>query len=459
MMSRSTVSPEFNSVGTLWRPFLRFVAPLMLTNILQSLSGTINTIFVGQMLGVKAVAAVAVFAPMLFFLLAFVIGVASGSTILIGQAWGAKNLELVSKITGNSLAIIGILGVVVAILGSWGSAYAIQLIGVPPDIQAEAIRYAQVMFGGIPLLFWFIAYTSLMRGVGDSVTPLLAVIVSILIGVVVTPLLIRGGFGLPSLGIRAPAIATILSQACVLAFLVVYGRHKQHPLQFNRQLFRQIKIQPSIAKQVINLGLPTAIQMMTGAISGLVIMGLVNGFGSQATAAYGAINQVLSYVQFPAMSIAIATSIFAAQAIGAGKTSALNCVTRTALLTNLVLTGGLIIIAYVFSRYLMAMFITDDAVIALGQQLLHIVLWSILFISTSMIFSGMMRATGMVWLPMLLNVGCIALVEIPAAIGLSRHYGLAGIWWAYALNFTLMCIVQGLYYQLVWKQKTVQRLV
>ena len=117
-MKKSQQLPDFSSVGTLWRPFLFFLLPLLLTNILQSLSGTINTIFVGQMLGVQAIAAVSVFAPVLFFLMAFIIGIASGSSILVGQAWGARELDLVKRITGNSFAIILILGVMIAIAGS-----------------------------------------------------------------------------------------------------------------------------------------------------------------------------------------------------------------------------------------------------------------------------------------------------------------------------------------------------
>ncbi len=458
-MKSSTTLPNFNSVSTLWRPFLFFLLPLLLTNILQSLSGTINTIFVGQLLGVEAVAAVSVFAPILFFLLAFIIGIASGSSILIGQAWGAKDKDLVKRITGNSFAIILLLGVVIAIVGRMFSRWMIVQIGVPIEIQELATRYASLMLTGSPLLFLFIAYTSLMRGVGDSVTPLLAVGISIVIGLVVTPALIQGWMGLPQLDILAPAIATLLSQFLVLLFLIIYTRHKQHPLQIDTTLLSYIRIQPDIARKVIRLGLPTAFQMVTGAISGIVIIGLINGFGTHATAAYGAVNQVLSYVQFPAISIAIATSIFASQAIGAGNTTALNSVTRTALFTNFAITGSLITLAYVFSRYLMALFITDDSVIVMAQHLLHIVLWSIMLFSSGMIFSGMMRATGMVWQPMFISIASIVLVELPFAFYLSRHFGIDGIWWAYVANFITMSALQGLYYQFVWKKRAIKKLI
>lgn len=458
-MKKSPTLPNFDSVATLWRPFLVFLLPLLFTNILQSLSGTINTIFVGQLLGVNAVAAVSVLAPILFFLLAFVIGIASGSSILIGQAWGAKEQELVKRITGNSFAIILLLGGVIAVIGSTFSDWIILQIGVPSDVQDLATHYTQVMLAGSPLLFLFIAYTSLLRGVGDSVTPLLAVGISIVIGLGVTPALIKGWLGLPQMGILAPAIATLLSQFLVLVFLYFYTRYKKHPLQLDSQLLAYIRIQPDITRKVIRLGLPTAFQMVTGAISGIVIMGLINSFGTNATAAYGTVNQVLNYVQFPAISIAIAGSIFASQAIGAGKTTALNIVTRTALLTNFTITGSLIALAYVFSRHLMALFITDDSVIAMAQHLLHIVLWSIMCFSSGMIFSGMMRATGMVWQPMFISIATILLVELPCAFLLSKRFGLEGIWWAYVANFMVMSVLQGLYYQLVWKKKAVEKLI
>lgn len=458
-MKKPTALPDFNSVATLWQPFLYFLLPLLFTNILQSLSGTINTIFVGQLLGVKAVAAISVFAPILFFLLAFIIGIASGSSVLIGQAWGAKDHDLVKRITGNSFAIILILGIIIAILGSVFSEWIILHIGVPSDIQALATRYTRLMLAGSPLLFLFIAYTSLMRGVGDSVTPLLAVGISIVIGLLVTPAFIQGWFGLPQLGILAPAIATLLSQFLVLVYLYFYTGYKHHPLELDKVLLSYLRIQPDIAGKVIRLGLPTAFQMVTGAISGIVIIGLINGFGTNATAAYGAVNQVLNYVQFPAISIAIAASIFASQAIGKGETTALNSVTRTALLLNFIITGSLIGLAYLFSRYLMALFITDGDVIVMSQHLLHIVLWSILFFSSGMIFSGMMRATGMVWQPMFISIASILLVELPCAFFLSHRFGLEGIWWAYVANFIVMSALQGLYYQFIWKKKAVKKLI
>ena len=443
----------------LWKTFLIFLWPLIVTNILQNLSGTINTIFVGQMMGVNAIAAVAVFFPILFCLLAFVIGLSTGATVLVGQAWGAKNIEKVRYVVGSTLFMTLIGGSIIALLGVFFAENILLALGTDPEVMPLSLPYVQWMLAGSPLLFVYIIYSSILRGVGDSTTPLIASAMTILIGVLITPVLIGGYFGFPKMGIIAPAIATAVGYMAVLIFLYIYLNKKGHPLKPDRHLLSHIRHHPEMSIIILRLGIPTGVQMVTTSVAGLVIVGLVNHYGSHATAAYGAVNQVLNYIQFPALSISIAASIFAAQAIGAEKSDLLNKVTHTALAMNIVITGGLVALAYLFSKYLMTLFITDPTVVVLGQQLLFIVLWSILFFGASAIFASIMRASGTVTLPMLINIAAILLIEVPCAYLFSRWWGLQGIWYAYALAFVILCIMQGMYYQFVWKKKTIKALV
>lgn len=443
----------------LWKTFLIFLLPLIATNILQNLSGTINTVFVGQMMGVNAIAAVAIFFPILFCLMAFVIGLSAGATVLVGQAWGAQNVEKVRCVVGSTLFMTLIGGTITALLGVVFAKHILLALGTDPDVMHLSLPYVQWMLAGSPLLFIYLIYTSILRGVGDSTTPLIASGMTILIGLLITPILIAGYFGFPKMGIVAPAIATITGYFAVLIFLAVYLNKKDHPLKPDRHLLGHIRHHPELSKIILRLGVPTGIQMITTSMAGLVIVGLVNRYGSHATAAYGAVNQVLNYIQFPALSISIAASIFAAQAIGAGKSDLLAKVTRTALTMNILITGGLVALAYLFSKYLMALFITDPEVVALGQQLLFIVLWSIIFFGASSIFASIMRASGTVTVPMLINIVVILAIEVPCAYLFSEWWGLKGVWYAYALAFVCLCVLQGLYYQLVWKKKTVTALI
>ncbi|PWB13809.1 MATE family efflux transporter [Acinetobacter sp. AM] len=443
----------------LWKAFFIFLMPLIATNILQNLSGTINTVFVGQMMGVQAIAAVAVFFPILFFLMAFVIGLSAGSTVLIGQAWGAQNIEKVRAVVGSTLFMTLIGGSIIALLGVLFARHVLLALGTDEAVMHLSLPYVQWMLAGSPLLFIYIIYTSILRGVGDSTTPLIASGMTILVGLCVTPVLIAGYWGFPRLGIVAPAIASTLGFISVLIFLYFYLAYKQHPLRLDAQMLRHIRFDRQLSQIILRLGIPTGVQMVTTSVAGLVIVGLVNRHGADATAAYGAVNQVLNYIQFPALSIAIAASIFAAQAIGAGKSELLAKVTRTALGMNIAITGLLVVLGYLFSKYLMALFITDHAVVELGQQLLFIVLWSILFFGASAIFASIMRASGTVTVPMIINIVAIIAIEVPCAYLFSDWWGLQGIWYAYALAFVCLCVMQGLYYQFVWKKKTIQILI
>lgn len=443
----------------LWKAFLIFLIPLIATNILQSLSGTINTVFVGQMMGVEAIAAVAVFFPIVFLLLAFVIGLSTGATVLVGQAWGAQNLEKVRCVVGSTIFMTLIGGSIIALLGVIFAENILLALGTDPKVMHLSLPYVQWMLAGSPLVFVYISYTSILRGVGDSVTPLMALGLTSLIGLIVTPILIAGYFGFPKLGIIGPAISTNLGYLAVLIFLAFYLNKKNHPLKPDKDLIRSIRHQPHLSRIILRLGIPTGIQMMTVSVAGLVIVSLVNRYGAEATAAYGAVNQVLNYIQFPAMSIAIAASVFGAQAIGAGKADLLSKVTRTALIMNFLITGALVLVGYLLSKYLMALFITDPHVVEIGQELLFIVLWAILFFGASGIFASIMRSSGTVNMPMAINIAAIVCVEMPCAYLFSDMFGLKGIWYAYALTFVVMCILQGLYYQFVWKKKTVQVLI
>ena len=329
------------STRPLWQRFLIFLLPLMLANILQSLSGTINNIFIGQLIGVEALAAASVFFPILFFLMSFVIGLSSGSTVLVGQAWGAHNVDKVKQVAGTTITAAFLFGVVVALFGGFFADALMHLLGAPPDILAAASGYARIFLIGMPAFFLFLIVTSILRGVGDTITPLVSLGISIATGLIVTPALILGWGGLPRLGVNAAAVGGIASFVDVLIFLFFYLRWRKHPMAPDRALLKHLRIDPQMLLLILKLGVPAGVQMVVISVSAIVVVGLVNGFGSDATAAYGATNQVLSYVQFPAMSIAIATSIFGAQAIGAGQASQLGAITRVGEVMNLILTGTL----------------------------------------------------------------------------------------------------------------------
>jgi putative MATE family efflux protein len=450
---------SMSAAKPLWTIFLRFLAPLMLSNALQSLFGTVSNVYLGQMIGVDALAAVSVFFPVMFFLFAFVMGLSTGATVLIGQAFGAGEHGRIKSVVGTTLAISLLLSISIALLGGLFSRQLMMMLATPADILDQASAYARIMLLTMPLGFVFLLMTAMIRGVGDALTPLLALALSTTIGLILTPMLIRGSFGAPAAGITSPAWAAAIANALTLTALAIYLLRKKHALAPDAALLRHLRLDRAVLGKILGIGLPSAIGMVVMAIAELVLLGLVNGYGSEATAAYGAVNQVMGYTQFTAISISIAVSILGAQAIGGGDRARLDGIVRIGLAFNLVLTGGLVALIYLAPRAVLGIFITDGAVLDLAKGLLSIALWSSVPFGMATVFSGAMRAAGVALTPMLLSIFAIVAIELPAAVILSRTVGLKGVWAAYPIVFCAMFVLQMGYYLLVWRKRAIRRLV
>ncbi|QQO14926.1 MATE family efflux transporter [Bradyrhizobium diazoefficiens] len=437
----------------LWTTFLRFLAPLMLSNALQSLFGTVSNVYLGQMIGIDALAAASTFFPVFFFLFAFVMGLSTGATVLIGQAFGAGKHDRIKIVAGTTLAVGLLLAISVALAGGLLSRQLMMALATPADILDQASAYARIMLLTMPLGFTFLLMTAMIRGVGDAVTPLLALALSTAIGLILTPMLIRG-----AVGITSPAWAAAISNAVTLIALAFYLLRKKHALAPDVGLLRHVRLNGAMLRKILGIGLPSAIGMVVMAIAELVLLGLVNGYGSEATAAYGAVNQVMGYTQFTAMSISIAVSILGAQAVGGGDRGRLDAIVRTGLALNLFLTGGLVALIYLAPRAVLGLFITDGAVLELAKGLLYVALWSSVPFGLATVFSGAMRAAGVALTPMLLSIFAIVAIELPSAVILSRTIGLAGVWAAYPIVFCAMLVLQMGYYLLVWRRTAIRRL-
>jgi putative MATE family efflux protein len=441
--------------------FLAFLLPMMAANILQSLSGTLNNIFLGQMIGVQALAAASAFFPVFLFLISFVMGLGSGASVLIGQAWGAKQPERVRAVAGTTLSVGLLGGLAVALFGGGFAHVLLSHLDTPPDIMAEATGYARICLYAMPGFFAFLLMTTILRGVGDTITPLRALIVSTIVGLIVTPAFIAGWFGLPKLGVNSAAVGFVTSFLVTFAWLVIYLRSKGHALAPNAELIRHMRIDGAILKTVLRIGLPTAMQMVIMSLAEVVLLRMVNHFGSDATAAYGVGNQVLGYVQFPAMSIAIAASILGAQAIGAGHPERLGAITRTGILINCAITGGLLLLGYVFARHVISAFTHSPEATEIAVRMLYIVLWSTLLFGCAAVVSGVMRSSGTVMVPTLLSISAILLVEVPVAWFMSDpgRFGINGVWMAYPAAFFAMLLLQVTFYRLVWRKQRIKRLI
>ncbi|WP_454870935.1 MATE family efflux transporter [Priestia megaterium] len=438
---------------------LVFLIPLMLSNAMQSVGQLAGSIIVGRALGVDALAAISAFFPLFFLLVSFSIGIGSGSSILIGQAYGAQNEKRVKEIIGTTLTFTFLVGIVLAVLGSIFAPDILRIMGTPANIIDVTVHYARILFVAIPVLFLYFVYTTFMRGTGDSKTPFYFLVVSTVLNIIFLPILIFGWIGVPKLGVYGAAYATVFSTVLTFIIMIIYLRKKNHPLKFDSSI--SLKMDGTLLKLLMRLGIPASINMILVSLSEIAVITFVNGFGSDATAAYGAVNQVASYVQMPAISLGIAVSIFAAQSIGANKFERLKEVIRSGIMLNYVIGSVLILLIYLFSNQILALFLTSQHTLYIAEELLVITLWSYLIFGHAQIITATMRASGTVLWPTVFSIMAIWCVEVPVAYVLSQFTPLEikGIWIGYPAAFVVSLILQYSYYQFVWKKKKIERLV
>lgn len=455
------ITEEGTENKPIWRSMSMFLIPLLLSNVLQSLGQLFGMVVVGRWLGINDLAAISAFFPLFFLLISFVIGIGSGSSILIGQAFGARNEERLKAIVGTTLTFTFVLGAVLAVLGSMFALDIMRLVGTPENIIDISVHYARILFISMPVLFLYFAYTTFMRGAGDSKTPFYFLIVSTGLNMALLPILIFGWFGLPKLGVYGAAYASIISTVVTFIILLVYLRKTKHPLQFDATVRKYLRMDGELLKLLLRLGIPASINMILVSLSEIAVIAFVNRFGSDATAAYGVVNQVASYVQMPAVSLGITVSIFAAQSIGANQFDRLQKVIRAGLVMNYVIGGILISFIYLFSKQILALFLTSQNTIDIAHSLIMITLWSYLIFGHAQVIGATMRASGTVLWPTIFAVIAIWLVEVPVAYFLSYHtsLGIKGIWIGYPAAFIVSLLLQYGYYRLSWKKKRITRLI
>ncbi|MBV6883392.1 MATE family efflux transporter [Xanthomonas euvesicatoria] len=443
-MPKSAVLTE----GPIGKNLLLFALPIMAGNIAQSLNGSINAIWIGRYLGEEALTAAANANSIMFFLIGSVFGIGMASTILIGQAMGARDIAQARKVMGTSASFFGGLSAVIAVLGWYLAPHLLTAMGTPAASQTLAEDYLRVIFLAMPTLYLFAFLSAALRGTGDARTPFRFLLLSVLLDIVFNPLLLFGIGPFPALGIAGAAWATLIAQVVALAGLLVYLRNKRHVLWLGRSDLRLFRIDPAILRALIVKGVPMGLQMVMISLSMIAMLSLVNGFGTETAAAFGAGLQLWNYVQMPAMAVGAACSSMAAQNVGAGLWPRVDAVARTGIAANFLMTGLLIVLLILFDRWTLALFLPEgSATLEVARHLNHIAIWSFLLFGVSFVVSGVVRATGAVIPPLLILAFSLWGVRVPLANALLPHLGADAVWWSFPISSACSMLLSLAYYR------------
>jgi len=434
--------------GSIAKSLFFFSLPVLLGNVLQSLNGSINAIWIGRFLGQSAFAATSNANNVMFFLLSSIFGIGMASTILIGQSVGAKNIEQAKRVVGASALFFLFLSLGVAVIGWTLSPAILRAMHTPPDAQEYAVEYLRIIFIGIPFMYGYNFLMMVLRGAGDAKTPFYFLILSSILDALLNPVFIFGLGPAPKMGIAGSATATAIAQVVSFACLVLFLYHKKHFLRLTRADMHYVRFDRQILGSLIKKGLPMGFQMIVVSSSGLALINLVNSFGSVATAAYGAAMQLSSYVQMPAMAIGGAVSTLAAQNIGAGNWERVNKTALWGVLFNFVMTGTLVSIIYLFNRDALSLFLKGSNALDIGMRINAITLWGFVLFGITFVVSGVVRSTGSVAIPLLITFIALWCVRIPFSYVLGHKYGIDMLWWGFPTGFILSTVLAVAYY--IW---------
>lgn len=425
-----------------------FALPILGGNVLQSLNGSVNAVWIGRFLGESALAAVVNANNILFFLLGAVFGVGMAATILVAQAMGRQDLAGARRVIGTSATFFGAVSVLVAAAGLPLSRQLLQWMGTPAEALPHADAYLKVIFLAVPCLYMFTFLSAVLRGAGDTRTPFAFLLLVVALDVVLVPLLVFGIGPLPELGMTGAAVATVIANAVSLAALLAWLRHRRHPLWISRQARTLFRPDWVIVRTLVLKGVPMGAQMVLISLAMIAMMTLVNRHGTGTTAAYGAAMQLWTYVQMPAMAIGAACSSMAAQNVGAGQWPRVHGVARAGVGFNFLLTGVLIAALLLLDRWTLAIFLpAGSESLALARHINHIGVWSFLFFGVTFVLFGVVRATGAVIAPLLMLGLALWGVRVPFANALQPALGADAIWWSFPASALVAMLLAMAYYR------------
>lgn len=426
-----------------------FAIPMLLGNVFQQLYNTVDSVIVGNVVGKEALAAVGVSFPILFLLISLIMGITLGATILISQYFGAKDWVNLKRTIDTTYIFLFFGSLIISVLGILFSGPILRLLNTPPDIIGQAQTYLNVIFAGMIMMFGYNTISAILRGLGDSKTPLYFIIIATILNMILDLVFVMAF----NWGVAGVAWATVISQGVSFVVGVIY-LNKNH--DFLKIELRSLKFSGVIFIRSLKIGLPTGVQQMLFSMGMMALQFIVNGFGTNTVAGFTAAMRVDTFATMPIFSFGAAISAFAGQNLGAGKMDRVRRGYRATLFVSLALAFATAIFIFIFGSSMIRLFNSDPEVVLIGSQYLKIVSAFYIVLAWMFIANGVMRGAGDTFVPMIISILSLWLIRIPLAVLFSRLIGSNGIWWSIPAAWSVGLAITLLYYRTGrWKSKVV----
>jgi len=427
------------TVGNEAKLIFKFALPMVLGNLLQQLYHVVDSIIVGNYLGKEALAAIGASSPIFYALIAFVIGIGSGATIIISQYFGAKNIEKVKRAIDTTYIFLFIASIIITTIGIFFSEEIFRLLHVEEHIIPLATDYFNVFMMGMIAFFGFSGTSSILRGLGDSMTPLYFMVIATIINIVLDIVFIV----VFEWGISGVAYATLIAQATAFIAGALYLNKKHQIISFNIFKFTFDK---ELFTQSLRIGLPTGFQQTFVALGIMALIRIVNNFDTDVLAAFTVASRIDALAAMPALNLASALSAFVGQNLGAQKIDRIKKGLRATLGMAWSISLLVMLVVIFFGEHMIRVFNPDPTFIEHGTNYLIIVSSFYMVFSTMFVMHGVLRGAGDTLIPMFITLFSLWIIRIPFALFLSKHFGVNGIWWAIPIGWSMGLAGSLIYY-------------
>ena len=435
--------------GKVWKTILTFVFPLLIGNLLLQMYNLADSVIVGHFLGKEALAAVSASFFLYYFIISIVIGVGSGISVVIAHYYGAKQYNNVQATFSSFLIFTLLIGLFLSVVGVLFSESLFRLTRTPEDVIYDAVRYFRIYVGGTFVFIMLNSLLSVSRGMGDSTHPMFLILITALLNVVLDILFII----VFHWDIEGVAVATVIAQTTGVVVSLIY-LNKRHPILSLKR--KDLRFERSLFMRGMKIGFPTGIQHCSLSIGLLVLLSVVNRFGTDALTAYGAAGKIDSLITQVMITLSSALAAFCGQNIGAGAMMRVHQSVRFSMLINALFWAIIFFTICFFGRTMMMFFTPDATVIAIGNDYLLIVGAVFILHGAMNIMNGAMRGAGDTFFAMITSIIAFWFIRLPLAYILSERIGYRGIWWAISISITIGFLATCLYYLSGrWKRRQV----
>ena len=423
---------------------ITLLVPILLSNTLNVVYNIVDSIWIGNIIGPLGLSAVAVSFPIMLIMGSFAFGVNMANGVIVSQYYGAKDYDTVSHVIKVSTT----LGVIILFtVGSLMFIFAKKILiimNTPKDAIDMAVIYLRITIIGLPFAYSYFFISSILRAVGDSVRPLIFLIVSSMVNIILDPILIKGFFIIPAMGLKGAAIATVISQCISVLISTSYLRIKNSFIKINPFIFT---FDINITKKIMKLAIPISSNQFIISFGWLIITRLISSFGDAASATVAIVNRVESLFIMPISALGNAVMTMSAQNIGANKLDRVREIFKNGIIIGIIISSVMSIFSIVNPHLLINMFTKDLEVFEYSKSYIYTIMPIFIFYSIMFVCNGIINGAGKTIVIMIFSTSTTLILRTILAYALSEKFALVGIWASMGICYIINTLFSLYYYK------------